>query len=91
MTGNEKYVSTAALAAHFGVSAATIITMVRSGDIPAGTYTRMGRVFRFDLNSVESALLARTQVSSEGKQMELDFNQISENETEQYETENDNG
>ena len=91
MTGSEKYVTTAALAAHFGVSAATIITMVRAGDIPAGTYTRMGRVFRFDLDRVETALLSREQPLSANVQMEFDFNPDSDDEPEHTELENDNG
>jgi hypothetical protein len=91
MTGSEKYVTTAALAAHFGVSAATIITMVRAGDIPTGTYTRMGRVFRFDLNRVETALLEREKNQPADAQMEFDFNPDSDDEPEHTETENDNG
>ena len=91
MTGSEKYVTTSALASHFGVSAATIITMVRSGDIPAGTYTRMGRVFRFDLGRVEAALLAREQPLGADAQMEFDLEPTTGDELEHNETENYNG
>lgn len=90
MTGSDKYVTTAALAAHFGVSPATIITMVRAGDIPAGTYTRMGRVFRFDLARVEAALLEREKSQPADAQMEFDFNPDSTDEVEHFEMENDN-
>ena len=88
MTGTTKYVTTAALAKHFGVSAATIITMVRTGDIPAGTYTRMGRVFRYDLDRVEAALLDGAPAAN--VQLELDLNPDSVDEAEQLDMENDN-
>lgn len=90
MTGKDKYVTTAALAAHFKVSPATIIAMVRAGDIPAGTYTRMGRVFRFDLNRVEAALLEREKAPTADAQLEFDFDPDSDDEPEQFEMENDN-
>jgi hypothetical protein len=54
-----KYVTTADLAAHFNVSNATIMAMMKSGEIPNGTYMRLGRVFRYDLEKIEQALLTR--------------------------------
>ena len=58
MTTTQKYVTTAEAASHFNVSPATISMMVKSGDIPTGTYLRLGRVFRFDLARVEDGQLA---------------------------------
>jgi len=54
-----KYVTTAELAAHFNVSNATIMAMLKSGEIPNGTYMRLGRVFRYDLEKIEKLLLTR--------------------------------
>jgi transcriptional antiterminator len=54
-----KYVTTAELAAHFNVSNATIMAMMKSGEIPSGTFMRLGRVFRYDLKKIEQALLTR--------------------------------
>jgi hypothetical protein len=54
-----KYVTTADLADHFNVSNATIMAMLKSGEIPNGTYMRLGRVFRYDLEKIEQALLTR--------------------------------
>jgi excisionase family DNA binding protein len=53
------YVTTAELAQYFGVSNATILTMVRSNAIPSGTYMRLGKVFRFDLPAIEQHLLTQ--------------------------------
>lgn len=53
------YVTTAEVAQYFGVSNATILTMVRSNAIPAGTYMRLGKVFRFDLHAIEQHLLTQ--------------------------------
>jgi hypothetical protein len=75
-----KYVTTAELAAHFSVSSATIMAMMKSGEIPNGTYMRLGRVFRFDLEKIEQTLLTRGDVASESEvpapdvQYEFDFN-----------------
>jgi excisionase family DNA binding protein len=74
MTDTTKYVTTAAVAEHFGVSPATITMLVRNGDIPTGTYTRMGRVFRFDLARVEAALLEK-QKAPDSAQLEFNFTQ----------------
>lgn len=74
-----KYVTTGELAEHFNVSSATIMAMMKSGEIPPGTYMRLGRVFRYDLERIEQALLTRgdTAENSEGPtppvQYEFDF------------------
>jgi hypothetical protein len=60
-----KYVNTNELANHFGVAKATVLSMMRSGEIPEGTYLRIGRVFRFDLPAIEQHLLTRASVSEE--------------------------
>jgi len=60
-----KYVNTTDLAQHFGVAKATVLAMMRSGEIPEGTYLRIGRVFRFDLPAIEQHLLTRASVSDE--------------------------
>jgi len=52
-----KYVNTSELAEYFGIAKATVLSMMRSGEIPAGTYMRAGRVFRFDLKAIEEHLL----------------------------------
>lgn len=76
-----KYVTTAELANHFNVSNATIMAMLKSGEIPAGTYMRLGRVFRFDLEKIEQALLTRAGTVEEAEtpeepvQYEFDFNE----------------
>jgi len=76
MTTTPKYVTTAEAASHFNVSPATISMMVKSGDIPTGTYLRLGRVFRFDLARVEAALLDKmVHVSHDARQLEFDFDQ----------------
>ena len=87
MTDTPKYVSTAAVAAHFNVSQATVSMMVKNGDIPSGTYTRMGRVFRFDLSRVEAALLEKSLETDD--QLSFDFNQDSANKYEQHMENND--
>jgi excisionase family DNA binding protein len=75
-----KYVTTAELATHFNVSNATIMAMMKSGEIPAGTFMRLGRVFRFDLEKIEHALLTRggaveeAETPDEPVQYEFDFN-----------------
>jgi excisionase family DNA binding protein len=75
-----KYVTTGELAAHFNVANATIMAMLKSGEIPAGTYMRLGRVFRFDLEKIEQALLTRAGSVEEVEdpeapvQYEFDFN-----------------
>lgn len=75
-----KYVTTGELAAHFNVANATIMAMLKSGEIPAGTYMRLGRVFRFDLEKIEEALLTRAGAPDEAEppaepvQYEFDFN-----------------
>lgn len=89
-----KYVTTAELAAHFSVSSATIMAMMKSGEIPAGTYMRLGRVFRFDLEKIEQTLLTRGDVADESEvpapaaQYEFDFiedaNDVSEDGIEYY-------
>jgi predicted DNA-binding transcriptional regulator AlpA len=75
-----KYVTTAELAAHFSVSNATIMAMMKSGEIPAGTYMRLGRVFRYDLDKIEQLLLTRKgsagdaeTLAQEPVQYEFDF------------------
>lgn len=75
-----KYVTTAELAAHFSVSSATIMAMMKSGEIPNGTFMRLGRVFRFDLERIEQTLLTRVGTVTDGEapttdvQYEFDFN-----------------
>jgi len=75
-----KYVTTSELAAHFNVSSATIMAMMKSGEIPAGTFMRLGRVFRFDLEKIEEALLTRAGTpeeagtSTDPAQSGFDFN-----------------
>jgi hypothetical protein len=52
-----KYSTTAETAAHFSVSNATIMAMMKTGEIPVGTYARFGRVFRYDIEKIEAHLL----------------------------------
>ena len=81
-----KYVTTAELAAHFNVANATIMAMLKSGEIPTGTYMRLGRVFRFDLEKIEQALLTRAgsvddpepPMQGQEVQYEFDFNDTPE-------------
>ena len=74
MTTTQKYVTTAEAASHFNVSPATVSMMVKSGDIPTGTYLRLGRVFRFDLARVEAALLDKmVSVPHDDGQLAFDF------------------
>ncbi len=74
-----KYVNTTELAKHFGVAKATILSMMRSGEIPHGTYVRAGRVFRFNLEAVEEHLLTRATAPGEDgsshdpRQLELPY------------------
>jgi len=83
-----KYVTTGDLAAHFSVSNATIMAMLKSGEIPAGTYMRLGRVFRYDLGKIEQALLTRGGAVDDGEtpatappaQYEFDFGDDENNE-----------
>jgi hypothetical protein len=60
-----KYVNTTEIANHFGVAKATVLGMMRSGEIPEGTYVRIGRVFRFDLPAIEQHLLTRPSTADE--------------------------
>lgn len=78
MSSDTKYVATPEVAKHFGVAASTVATMVKSGQIPPGSYLRIGRVFRFDLEKVEQALLDQTKVSAESGQLEFDFDNNNE-------------
>jgi excisionase family DNA binding protein len=59
------YVSTADVAARFNVSSSTIMSMIRTGELPVGSYLRIGRVYRFDLERIESELLKRAAVKAE--------------------------
>lgn len=68
-----KYVSTAEIAAHFNVSPATISMMVRTGEIPAGSFVRLGRVYRFDLERIEAELLSKQ--AGDDPQLSFDFDQ----------------
>ncbi len=71
-----KYVTTAELAVHFNVSNATIMAMMKSGEIPNGTYMRLGRVFRYDLEKIEQVLLTRGGPADDAEtpvQYEFDF------------------
>lgn len=70
-----KYVTTPELAAHFNIASSTVAAMVRTGEIPPGTYVRIGRVFRFDLDKVEQSLLDRTSKTLDVKQLEFDFDE----------------
>jgi excisionase family DNA binding protein len=88
---DSKYVNTTEMAKHFGVAKATILAMMRSGEIPEGTYVRIGRVFRFDLPAIERHLLTTAAVSEEDgassnapAQLELPYELIDD------ETENEN-
>lgn len=76
-----KYVRTSELAEHFDVSASTIMSMMKTGEIPANAYVRMGRVFRFNLKLVEEALLSTADKPVEDDvQLSLDFeNDINDN------------
>jgi hypothetical protein len=47
------------------VSNATIMAMMKSGEIPNGTYMRLGRVFRYDLEKIEQALLTRAGLAED--------------------------
>jgi hypothetical protein len=72
------YSTTADLARHFKVTRATINAMVGRGEIPPGTYVRMGTrgMLRFDIEKVEAHLLqsGRTPTASpDPRQAELDF------------------
>jgi excisionase family DNA binding protein len=80
-----KYVTTPELAAHFNIASSTVAAMVRSGEIPSGTYVRIGRVFRFDLDKVEQSLLDRSGKTLDDKQLELDFDSDDKNDTEETE------
>jgi hypothetical protein len=60
-----KYVNTSDLADHFGIANATVLAMMRSGEIPAGTYVRMGRIFRFDLKAIEEHLLTTATLAGD--------------------------
>lgn len=70
---DSKYVTTAELAAHFNVSPVTIMGMMKSGEIPANTYLRLGRVYRFDLEKIEQALLNHPTETKSPAQGEFDF------------------
>lgn len=98
-----KYITTLALAKHFGVSTATIAAMMKSGAIPTTSYIRLGRIFRFDLAKVEQALLTRTAGLSddthpsdpEPQQLSFDLRSYDEDEDEDedsvdHDTENHN-
>jgi predicted DNA-binding transcriptional regulator AlpA len=86
-----KYVTTAELASHFSVSNATIMAMMKSGEIPAGTYMRLGRVFRYDQDKIENVLLTRgvsgddaETPAQEPVQYEFDFGDGETNEENPY-------
>ena len=58
-----EYATLEELAEFFKVSTGTARKWVSSGFIPESTYIKSGKVYRFNLNAVENAVL--------GKQMEL--------------------
>jgi hypothetical protein len=61
------------MADHFGVAESTVAAQVKSGQIPAGCYVRMGRVYRFDLEKIEQVLLDQTTKRPDDGQTEFDF------------------
>jgi hypothetical protein len=66
--------------------------MMKSGEIPVGTYMRLGRVFRFDLEKIEEVLLTRqanpVDVASPSEelpyQLEMDLGEDDDNEENPY-------
>jgi excisionase family DNA binding protein len=92
---DSKYVNTTEIANHFGVAKATVLAMVRSGEIPEGTYVRTGRVFRFNLTAIENHLLTTAPTAEEDgapshspEQLELPFEDLRGDEKTETETEN---
>lgn len=54
-----KFVPTEELAKHFAITPQTVRLWVRQGKIPAGTFIKIGNTHRFDIDTVEAALLAQ--------------------------------
>ena len=50
------YVGTQELSKYYQVSITTIRNWIKSGHIPADTYIKIGEVYRFRLDEVETAL-----------------------------------
>lgn len=57
------------VAAHFGVSLATVRSWLREKRIPHNTYVKIGKTYRFKIGLMEAALLA-----AEGNKVFEDFN-----------------
>lgn len=55
-----EYVTLEAVAEHFKVSNSTARKWVASGFIPESTYVRSEKVYRFNLQAVEEAVLGKT-------------------------------
>jgi hypothetical protein len=85
-----KYSTTSETAAHFSVSNATIMAMMKTGEIPIGTYGRFGRVFRYDIEKIEAHILTTgvkedepvsPAIDEDPVQGEIDFSDGDEPET----------
>lgn len=74
MTNDPKYVATPDVAKHFGIAVSTVSAMVRSGEIPQGSWIKIGRIYRFDLEKIEAELLRRSKADADNGQLEFDFN-----------------
>ena len=65
-----QYYTSEKLAEHLSVSIGTIQKWVSTGFIPADTYINSGKVYRFNLEAVEKAIL--------GKQMDLGLEDVND-------------
>ena len=66
-----EYVTLEAVAEHFKVSNSTARKWVASGFIPESTYVRSEKVYRFNLQAVEEAVLGKT-AAAEAAQNDTD-------------------
>jgi len=69
----EGYVPIEELAAHLSLSVHGIRRWVNIGHIPADTYIRVGRTYRFCIPQVVEALKANPQQEEAPEQLELDL------------------
>jgi len=56
---DESYVGIEELAKHFKVSVSTVRSWVRQGILPADTYLKVGKTYRFRKSAIEAALHKR--------------------------------
>ena len=68
-----RYINSMELCEHFAISMTKLKGMLSDGTIPADTYIRHGRTYRFNVDAVENALLQHPKAETADAQLSFDF------------------